>query len=121
MPPLTKRVGSAAAPSPRARLGGRIVAVGVALIIAFVASSAFDAWRLYRQSLAAIDRDLASLARAIAEQTAHSFQTVDVLLRDTRDWYVTSGGGLAPERFHETLVNRAEGQPMGRGLGVVDA
>ena len=81
MPLLTKRAGTVVTPSQRARLGSRIVAIGVALIIAFVASSAFDAWRRYRQSLAAVDRDLASLARAIAEQTAHSFQTVDVLLR----------------------------------------
>jgi signal transduction histidine kinase len=121
MPPPTKRAASAAAQSPRARLGSRIVVVGAVLIAAFVASSAFDAWRLYRQSLAAIDRELVSLARAIAEQTAHSFQTVDVLLRDTRDWYVAGGAALAPERVHETLVNRAAGLPQVRGLTVVDA
>ena len=109
------------APSPRERLASRIVAVGAVLIVAFVASSAFDACRLYRQSLAVIDRELASLARAIAEQTAHSFQTVDVLLRDTRDWYVAEGAALAPPRIHESLVSRAAGLPQVRGLTVVGA
>ena len=65
----------------RLRLG--IVVVGALVILAFAASSAYDAWRAYHNSLAATDREIDNVAKALAEQTAWTWQGIDLLLRDT--------------------------------------
>ncbi len=69
----------------RLRLGALLL--GPLIILAFVCSSAYDAWRSYRYSLAATDREITNIANALAEQTAWTFQAVDVLLLDTARWY----------------------------------
>src|SRR5262245_43062689 len=112
-------------PSPplatRSRLRYWIVVVGTVLLVAFAASSASDAWRSYRQSSAATERELANLAKALAEQAAHSLQTIDVLLRDTAEWYTTLGDRATPQDVHYALVGRAAGLPQVRALNIVDA
>jgi PAS domain S-box-containing protein len=117
--PVLSAVGSA--PVARARLRRRIVLVGAVLVFAFAATAVFDIWRLHRQSVAATDRELTNLARAIAEQTARSLQTVDLLLRDTADWYVSDGDKLSGERIHDALANRDAGLPQVHSLAIVDA
>ncbi|MGH8681573.1 MAG: ATP-binding protein [Burkholderiales bacterium] len=106
--------------SARARLRW-IVAAGVVLIVAFVGSSGYDAWRLYRQALADTDRELRNLATALAEQGARSFQSVDALLRQTADWYAAAGDRVAPERANELLAGRAASLPQVRTLSIIDA
>ena len=73
----------------RLRLG--VISLGVLVIIAVGLSSAYDAWRSYRYSLAATHRELANMANALAEQTAWNLQAVDLLLRDTVHWYQLAG------------------------------
>jgi hypothetical protein len=101
------------------RLG--VIAVGVLVILAFAGSSAYDAWRAYRNSLAATDRELDNVARALAEQTAWIWQGIDLLLRDTARWYQNDGRTGAPERVGEVLANRAAGMRQIRLLTIVDA
>ena len=60
-----------------------MIGLGVLVILAFAASSAYDALRAYRNSVAATDRELGNVARALAEQTAWTWQGIDLLLRDT--------------------------------------
>src|SRR5882724_539483 len=103
----------------RLRLG--IVVLGLLVIFAFAASSAYDAWRAYRNSLAATDREISNVAKALAEQTAWSWQGIDLLLRDTARWYHHDSAKIAPERLDEVLANRTAGAPQVRLITIADA
>jgi hypothetical protein len=103
----------------RLRLG--IVVLGLFVIFAFAASSAYDAWRAYRNSLAATDREIGNVAKALAEQTAWSWQGIDLLLRDTARWYQNDSGKFTPERLDEVLANRTAGVHQLRIITIVDA
>src|SRR5262245_6974847 len=102
-------------------LRARIVAVGVVLIVAFAASSAYDVWRSYSQIVSATDRELTNLSKALAQEAGRSFQTVDVLLRDTADWYEANGNTITPEGARESLKELAAGLSQVRGLAIADA
>jgi PAS domain S-box-containing protein len=103
----------------RLRLG--IVVVGLLVVFAFAASSAYDAWRAYRNSLAATDREIGNVAKALAEQTAWTWQGIDLLLRDTARWYSNDSPKIAPERLDEILANRTAGVRQLRLITIVDA
>src|ERR1700683_3778585 len=103
------------------RLQFGVVAVGVLLIFAFAGSSAYDAWRSYRYSIAATERELRNLANALAEQTAWSLEAVDLLLLDTARWYRTEGQGISPEGRDAALAARATGVQPVRQVTIMDA
>ena len=62
-----------------------------------------------RNSLAATNREITNVATALAEQTAWTFQGIDLLLRDTARWYQNDSNKIAPERLDEVLANRTAG------------
>jgi PAS domain S-box-containing protein len=95
--------------------------LGALVILAFAASSAYDAWRAYHNSLLATDRELGNVAKAVAEQTAWTWQGIDLLLRDTARWYQSDGQKIGPERVSEVLANRTAGVRQIRVLTIVDA
>jgi PAS domain S-box-containing protein len=103
----------------RLRLG--TVALGILVILAFAGSSAYDAWRAYHNALVATDRELGNVAKALAEQTAWTWQGIDLLLQDTALWYQHVGDKIAPERLREVLANRAAGVRQVRLVTIVDA
>src|ERR1700732_1775124 len=103
----------------RLRLGA--VVLGVLVILAFAGSSAYDAWRADHNSIVATDRELGNVARALAEQTAWTWQGIDLLLRDTARWYQSDSPKIAPERLDEVLANRTAGVRQVRLLTIVDA
>ena len=103
----------------RLRLG--VIVLGALVILAFAGSSAYDAWRAYHNSLVATDRELDNVAKALAEQTAWTWQGIDLLLRDTAAWYQHVGHKNAPGRMDEVLANRAAGVRQVRLLTIVDA
>jgi len=98
-----------------------MIAIGTIVICAFAASSAYDAWRSYRQSVSHTDRELSNLARALAEQGARSLQTIDVVLRDTARWYADVGNKLGADAIDSALANRAAGLPQVHLLTISDA
>src|SRR6266849_4981598 len=103
------------------RLRLRIVVLGLLVIFAFAASSAYDAWRAYGNSLAATDREIGNVAKALAEQTAWTWEGIDLLLRDTARWYQNDSRKIAPERLDEVLANRTAGVRQLRLITIVDA
>jgi signal transduction histidine kinase/CheY-like chemotaxis protein len=103
------------------RLRLRIVVLGVLVILAFAGSSAYDAWRSYGNTLAATNREIGNVATALAEQTAWTFQGIDLLLRDTARWYQSDRRKIAPERLDEVLANRTTGVRQIRMITIVDA
>jgi PAS domain S-box-containing protein len=115
-----------AVPSPsrsirfkRLRLG--ILALGVLALLAFVGSSFYDAWRSYRHAVIATDREISNVASALAEQTAWTWQAVDLLLDDTARWYGSDSRAIPPERIDEVLATRTAGMPQVRLITIVDA
>src|ERR1700730_10591063 len=103
----------------RLRLG--IVVLGLLFIFAFAASSAYDAWRAYRNSLAATDREIDNVAKALAEQTAWTWQGIDLLLRDTARWYHHDSPKIASEDLDAVLANRTAGVRQVRVITIADA
>jgi PAS domain S-box-containing protein len=103
----------------RLQLG--VVVVGVLLMCAFAGSSAYDAWRSYGYSVAAIDRELGNLANALAEQTAWSLQAVDLLLADTARWYQTESQGIPEDGRDAALAARSAGVQPVRQVTIMDA
>src|ERR1700722_12056902 len=103
----------------RLQLG--VVVVGVALMCAFAGSSAYDAWRSYRYSVAAIDRELGNLANALAEQTAWSLAAVDLLLADTARWDLTDSQNIPEDGRDAALAARAAGVQPVRQVTIMDA
>src|SRR5256714_1511393 len=110
----------ASPPPGRASLRRRIGAVGALLVVGFAASSVYDVWRSYRQSLDATNRELTTLSRALAEQAARGFQSVDLVLRDTASWYTASGDAVPSEFARQRFAEHVSGLPV-LGLAVGDA
>jgi hypothetical protein len=78
----------------RTRLIKFIWGVGSAFLLAFIASSAYDAWKLHQQIELANKSELTNLARALSLETERGFQAVDVMLIDTAQWYRARAGQL---------------------------
>jgi PAS domain S-box-containing protein len=102
----------------RLRLG--VIVLGALVILAFAGSSAYDAWRAHQNSLVATNRELDNVSEALGEQTAWTWQGIDLLLRDTARWYETAGRQLEPARVDQVLANRAAGVRPVRFLTIVD-
>src|SRR5271156_487998 len=80
-----------------------IAVLGVPALGAFAAASVYDAWRSYRHSIVATDREIGNLAASLAEQTSWTWQGVDLLLDDTARWYLHDGRNITPERLDEVI------------------
>ena len=83
--------------------------LGAVVILAFAGSSAYDAWRSYRYALTATDREIGNMAKALAEQTAWTLQTVDLLLLDTARWYRTRADDTPRAAVNAALAARTAG------------
>jgi PAS domain S-box-containing protein len=121
MPDNTDLITQSAGPLRFKRLRLRIVILGVLIVIAFAGSSAYDAWRAYSNALAATNREITNVATALAEQTAWTFQGIDLLLSDTARWYENDSKKIAPERLDEVLANRSAGVRQIRLITIADA
>lgn len=100
----------------------RVIAVGAALIVVLVwVASGWDSWRARRFTLADNDREISSLANAIAEQSARSLQEVDLILRRTAVWErEAKTQSSIPEDETAFLRRQIEGLPQIRELTVTD-
>lgn len=103
----------------RLRVG--IVALGVLALVAFDAASIYDAWRSYRHTIVATDREIGNLAHSLAEQTSWTWQGVDLVLDDTARWYRNESHDLPPERLDEVLGTRTGAVRQVSMVTIVDA
>src|SRR4051812_22500863 len=79
-----------------ARLRRWVVVLGIVAVGANVAAAAYDTWRSYQITVEDAKRELANVSRILAAQTAGNLRTIDVLLRDTVEWYAREGARAAP-------------------------
>jgi len=103
----------------RLRLG--VLVLGVLTLLSFAGASFYDAWRSYRHTVIATDREIGNVAHALAEQTAWTWQAVALLLDDTARWYGSESHEVPPERLDEVLATRTAGMPQVRLITIVDA
>jgi signal transduction histidine kinase/ActR/RegA family two-component response regulator len=103
-----------------ARLRVGLVLLGILLILAFAASTAYDAWRSYRYAVLSANRELETLASALAEQTAWSWRWTDSIQQDIVRWY-PSHAAAPPERIDQFLASRAAGMAQLHSLRIIDA
>jgi PAS domain S-box-containing protein len=121
MPALKETASQPTLPNRFRRLRWAILTVGILVILAFAASSCYDAWRAYENELSATGRELDNESKTLAEQTAWAFQAVGLLLEDTARWFQTDGLRSTPEHIDEVLTNRASGVRQIRALTISDA
>jgi len=103
------------------RLQFGVVVLGVLIIAAFGGSTVYDAYRSYRHAVVAIDREINNVANALAEQTAWSLQSVDLVLLDTARWYRSDSHVIPPERLGAVLQSRTPRLAQVRRVVIVDA
>jgi PAS domain S-box-containing protein len=121
MPENTGPINLPSSPLRFKRFRLRIVVLGLLVVFAFAGSSAYDVWRAYNNTLAATNREISNVATALAEQSAWTFQGIDLLLRDTVRWYQNDSKKIAPERLDEILANRTAGVRQIRLVTIIDA
>ncbi|HEY0232297.1 MAG TPA: ATP-binding protein [Dokdonella sp.] len=109
------------ASSRSARLRRRVVVLGTLVIVALIGSSAYDVWLSYRHALLATDREIGNVANALAEQTSWTWQTVDLLLRETARWYRNDAAEIPADRLDEVLASRTASVRQVRLVTIVDA
>ncbi len=100
----------------------RLAWLGALFIAALAAQAAYGIWRGYHDALRDIERDTATQARVIAEQTARGIQAVDLVLKHVAEQL--RRGTLAmddPEALHRYLQEQAKGLVQSNGLVVFDA
>ncbi len=103
------------------RVRQRIIAAGIILLAAFTGSAVYDGWRLHEQIMLSNEREIGNLAKALADRGARNLQAVDVVLRDTSEWWESIGGGLPPETVSAALASRVVGVSQISVLTLVDA
>jgi PAS domain S-box-containing protein len=121
MPESTDPINQRSAPLRFKRFRLRIVILSVLVVFAFAGSSAYDAWRAYNNTLAATNREITNVAAALAEQSAWTFQGIDLLLRDTARWYQNDSKKIAPERLDQVLADRTMGARQIHLITITDA
>jgi signal transduction histidine kinase/type II secretory pathway pseudopilin PulG len=104
-----------------ASLRRRVVVLGIVVILGLVVGPTYGLWLSYRKSVEATDRELANLARALSEQTAWTWEAIDLLLQDTARWYMTDGRARSDESVERALADRAAGVRQVRALTIADA
>ena len=114
-------VPSTDAPVRYTLLRRRTVALGVLVVIGLAIGSSYGLWLSYRQEVKATNREINNLALALSEQTAWTWQAIDLLLQDTARWYVADGRGQPTEVIDRVLANRAIGMRQVRALTIADA
>jgi signal transduction histidine kinase/ActR/RegA family two-component response regulator len=97
------------------------VVLGVLVLVALAAWSSYGLWLAHRQEIKATDRELGNLAQALSEQTAWTWQAIDLLLQDTARWYMGDGRGQSTEFIDRVLASRVLGVRQVRALTIADA
>ena len=102
------------------RLRLLVILLGVFVLLAFAAASAYDVWRSYRHMVTATNREISNLAHALSEQTAWTWQAIDLLLLDTARWYRDDAHNIPDRDIDSVLAARTVGAQV-RLVTVVDA
>jgi PAS domain S-box-containing protein len=102
------------------RLRLRILAIGGAVIVAFVSEAGYDSWRLHQQIMNANTRELVNLARSLANEAERTLQAVDTLVSDTAARAANDGLGGRAATIDAMLAMRVKHLPQIVSLAIAD-
>jgi PAS domain S-box-containing protein len=100
----------------------KISVIAAVVVVAVVAQVVYDLWRSHERQIHDAERNAANLVRLLDEQTARTFQAVDLTLRATAD----AVSRIPKERadydkaVHDTLGSFTAQVPFVRAIFVVD-
>ena len=98
-----------------------MVLFGVLVLLAFVGATAYDVRASYRDTVIATNREISNVAHALAEQTAWTWQAVDLLLLDTARWYRDDAANIPETHLDSVLAARTAGVRQVSLVTIVDA
>jgi PAS domain S-box-containing protein len=101
-----------------------LIAFGFLAAVIVVAATGLILWNLHSRELARAEREISNLCELLTEQTERALQSVDLVLRGTRDRLRegrTSGYLVEPKALHTLLRARIAGMPQISTLLLVDA
>ena len=117
---LSERLRSRDGARGLARLRVGLVLLGILVLLAFAASTAYDVKRSYDHEILSASRELEDLASALAAQTEWSWRWSDALQEDIVRWY-PAHASLPAEQINQFLASRAAGMSQVRALRIIDA
>jgi signal transduction histidine kinase len=108
-PPLTiAKSGSSFPPMPghASRLGGRVMLLGLALVVAVLAAAAWEIGNRRDAAYADAQRETDSLSLAMSEHTTRTFEAVDLILKYAAET-LRADGIATPEAFARRMATQA--------------
>ena len=107
----------------------RVYIIGCICIAVTILAAGVAIWRLHQARLAEAMRDTRNLSVVLAEQTARSIQSVDLIVQDIRTMATVAGAAdsaqlkarLGTEKIHDYLVDRLRSLPQASSLAVLDS
>jgi PAS domain S-box-containing protein len=103
------------------RLRRGVALFGVLVLVAFAGASAYDLWRSYRHTVTATNREIYNVANALAEETAWTWQAIDLLLLDTARWYRDDAHEIPDSNLDSVLAARTVVARQVRLVTITDA
>ena len=119
----------AAAHAERSRSANRrVYVIGCLCIAITLLAPGFAIRELYRSRIAEETQSTRNLAVVLAEQTARSIQSVDLIVQDTRRMALVDGvtdpdqfrQRMATPEIHQYLVDRLRSLPQASSIAVID-
>ena len=107
----------------------RLYVIGGILIAATIVAAGLAVWERRQQSIESYQREMTNLSIVLAEQSARSMQTVDLVLQEMQSMVEAAGVDdaakftrrMATEDVHRFLANRLATLPQAAGVGPVNA
>jgi PAS domain S-box-containing protein len=112
----------------RFRSNRGLALVGSLFIAITLIAAGLAVWDLHRERIADETKGIKNLAVVLAEQTARSFQAVDLVLKETRAMVVAGDVGtadefrrrVATEKVHLFLVDMLRSLPQADAISIID-
>ncbi|HEY8872530.1 MAG TPA: cache domain-containing protein [Stellaceae bacterium] len=114
--------------SRRSRPSNRLWLAGTIIIAITAVLAGLNIWSTRADAIAHARQEMISLGTVLAEQTARSFQAVDLVLQETRGMVLAAGVAtpdqfrrrMATEEVHELLVARLHSLPQADAVTLID-
>ncbi len=103
------------------RLRGRVLAIGIAVIMAFIGEAAYSGWRFHAQIVHANNRELGNLSHALAIEAGRNLDAVDAILKDCAALVERTGAERVTPDTAAQLARFAQRSSQVENLWVVDA
>src|SRR5712692_5596759 len=114
--------------SRRFRPSNRLWLAGTIIVAITVAAAGLNIWSTRADAIAYSRQEMTNLGMILAEQTARSFQAVDLVLQETRGMVLAAGVAtadqfrrqMATEEVHKYLVARLHSLPQADVVTLID-